>query len=779
VTGSGGRRDGDLMQDRVVAAVGDLYDIEGEIGRGGMAIVYGARDVRLRRRVAVKVLPPELAYRADVKSRFLREAQMSAQLSHPNIVPIFSVDERDGIVFFVMGLVEGETLAQQFARDARPPVEQIRRTLREVADALGFAHSHGVVHRDVKPDNILIDRDSGRAMVTDFGIARAAEGDSRLTVTGVAVGTPAYMSPEQALGEREVDGRSDIYSLGVVAYQALAGELPFKATNTPAMMMKHLSETPPPLMGRRGDLPRAFVYAVERAMAKKPEDRWATAAAFRDALASDAPGGPVGVAATAPPPVRQQMPLAELGNPVRDPVRFGVNVGLTVAEQVVAAMRVGVAARGPDVAPPFAPAARGGMAPFPRYEGNSPDERRRWKDAQREWRDQMRLRIKTADEGQFVPGPDGRPTFQQRPLEERIDVFRRKFFSSIAFLVFLGFVNVATARFPWVIFPAMAVLSSLMGRWGRLRREGVEFSDVFLGRTPAEREGRVPGPVTSMDGLAARVARFRRRLKQAAGSAAIAVASFAVGSTFGIDPLAIPFFLGLAGTIGFGVAAIQNAFDLKRLGLPLSAALSGTWRETLHVDSPDLAARLMAGDLDRAVPADVKAGPYGAIVQAAAADRATIFDIHAKLGEADRQMLPDILPTVRGLEERITGLAQALHRMEGDVSDDAVAALGRRIATLEATPPDAAGKPERERTLALLQRQKKTLADLTERRNTLIAQLDGAALLLQTMKLDLLRLRSAGVQDALNDVTNATQKARALSKEIGTVLDVAAEVRSL
>ena len=764
------------MQDRVVAAVGDLYDIEGEIGRGGMAIVYGARDVRLRRRVAVKVLPPELAYRADVKSRFLREAQMSAQLSHPNIVPIFSVDERDGIVFFVMGLVEGETLGQQLAREARPPIETIRRTLREVADALGFAHAHGVVHRDVKPDNILIDRESGRAMVTDFGIARAAEGDSRLTVTGVAVGTPAYMSPEQALGEREVDGRSDIYSLGVVAYQALAGELPFKATNTPAMMMKHLSETPPPLMARRGDLPRALVYAVERAMAKKPEDRWASAAAFRDALAAGAPGGPVAIAPALPNP---PMPARESLNPLAHPVRFGVDVGLTVAEQVVAAMRVGVVAHRRDAperhAPPNVPA----LPPFPRYEGHGADERRRWKEAQREWRQQMRARVKSAAEGQVVAGPDGQAVFQARPLEERIESFRRKLFSSVALLIFLGFINAATVRFPWVIFPAMGILSSLLGRWGRLRREGVELSDVFLGRTPAEREGRTPGPITSMDGLAYRIGRFRRRLKQTAGSAVVAVASFAIGSTFGIDPLAIPFFLGVAGTIGFGVAAIQNALDLKRLGLPLSSAMSGVWRDTLHVDSPQLAARLMAGDLDRAVPADVKAGRYGAIVSAAAADRATIFDIHARLGAADRQMLPDILPTVRGLEERITGLAQALHRMDGDVSDEAVAALERRIATLEATAPDTAGKAERERTLALLQRQKTTLADLSERRHTLIAQLEGAALLLQTMKLDLLRLRSAGVQDALNDVTSATQEARALSKEIGTVLDVAAEVRSL
>ncbi|HEX5581908.1 MAG TPA: serine/threonine-protein kinase, partial [Gemmatimonadaceae bacterium] len=270
----------DLLQDRVVAAIGDLYDVEGELGRGGTAVVYRATDVRLRRHVALKVLPPDLAFRMEVRERFVREAQTAAQLSHPNIVPIYSVDERDGLVYFVMGLVEGESLAARLRREPRPQFDFVRRVVREVADALAFAHARGVVHRDIKPDNILLDRESGRAVVTDFGIARALEEGARLTVTGIAVGTPAYMSPEQALGERDVDARADIYSLGVVGYQMLAGEPPFRATNTPAMLMKHISEVPVPLHLRRPDVPPPLAAAIERALAKKPDHRWPDAMRF-------------------------------------------------------------------------------------------------------------------------------------------------------------------------------------------------------------------------------------------------------------------------------------------------------------------------------------------------------------------------------------------------------------------------------------------------------------------------------------------------------------------
>jgi serine/threonine protein kinase len=292
----------EALRRRVEEAVGAIFDIEEEIGRGGMAVVYRALDKRLRRKVALKVLPPDLAFRADVRSRFVREAQMAAQLSHAHIVPIFAVDETGGIVYFAMGLVEGDTLAKELATQPRPDVQTVRRILREVADGLAYAHARGVVHRDVKPDNILIERASGRALVSDFGIARAAEGDLRLTVTGVAVGTPAYMSPEQAMGEKDVDGRADIYALGVVGWQMLAGELPFHSENTPGMLMKHISEPPRALSSMRSGLPDNLVYAIERAMAKGRNDRWADALAFRDALDENAPAPPQGFSNAHTPP---------------------------------------------------------------------------------------------------------------------------------------------------------------------------------------------------------------------------------------------------------------------------------------------------------------------------------------------------------------------------------------------------------------------------------------------------------------------------------------------
>src|SRR4051812_20190794 len=182
------------------------YELDNEIGRGGMGVVYRARDRRLKRHIAIKVLPPELAFQSAIKTRFLREAETAAQLSHPNIVPIYSVDEIESLVFFVMAYVSGDNLGKRLHESGVLPVDDVRRITREVADALAYAHEPGVVHRDIKPDNTLPDANPGRTMVTDFGIARAgSEGNTRLTATGTALGTPAYMSPEQAAGDRTID----------------------------------------------------------------------------------------------------------------------------------------------------------------------------------------------------------------------------------------------------------------------------------------------------------------------------------------------------------------------------------------------------------------------------------------------------------------------------------------------------------------------------------------------------------------------------------------------
>ena len=297
-------------------ALSSSYEIGPELGRGGMGIVYRAKDRRLKRTVAIKVLPPELAYRSEIRARFLREAETAAQLSHPNIVPIYTVDERDGIVYIVMACVDGVNVARKLHEQGRLPIADARRILKEVGEALAYAHARGVIHRDIKPDNILLDSGTGRAMVTDFGIARAVqEGDARLTATGVAIGTPAFMSPEQAAGDREIDGRSDLYSLGVVAYQMLTGELPFSAGSTASMLMKHLTERAVPVEQKRPEVAPDFAATVMTLLEKEPERRFPSASSFVLMLetASTAPYTPP---ARPPVPAPANVPVPVLPQPV-------------------------------------------------------------------------------------------------------------------------------------------------------------------------------------------------------------------------------------------------------------------------------------------------------------------------------------------------------------------------------------------------------------------------------------------------------------------------------
>ena len=263
-------------------ALAGQYSLERELGRGGMGIVYLAREVRLERHVAIKLLPPGLASRPDLRERFLREARTAARLSHPNIVPIHRVDEVAGFVFIVMAYIEGETLAQRIkARGPMNPSEATR-VLRETAWALAYAHARGIVHRDIKPDNIIIESGTKRALVMDFGIAQIAEASS-ITESGIVMGTAHFMSPEQATGE-PLDGRSDLYSLGVVGYLMLAGELPFNASTVASVLAMHLTQAARPLSAAAPDVPRKLAAVVDRCLAKSREERWPSGEALADAL---------------------------------------------------------------------------------------------------------------------------------------------------------------------------------------------------------------------------------------------------------------------------------------------------------------------------------------------------------------------------------------------------------------------------------------------------------------------------------------------------------------
>src|SRR5687768_11273077 len=565
----------DELRSRLSAAVGQRYEVADEIGRGGMGVVFRARDVRLRRAVAIKLLPPELAFREEIRSRFLREAQTAAQLSHPNVVPIYSVDEVNGLVFFVMALIEGESLASQIKRERRLSVDFTRRVLRDVADALAYAHARSIVHRDIKPDNILLDRMTGRTVVSDFGIARAAEGDSRLTVTGIAVGTPAYMSPEQAMGEREIDGRSDLYSLGVVGYHMLTGELPFSATNTPSMLMKHISEHARPIREMRPDIPSGLERSIERAMEKQPDRRWRDATAFRDALTDDAPRA-------APPPsvheaVRPAPPVDALRPPHGGPVPAAPRVPPAQAPLPENPWRA-------QPAPPPPPGSAASLPPIPPWMPSSwkavrqqaraydRDQRRMLRQHMRE---QMRAHADLARQG-LGPANDV-------PIEKRISAFRMQVARVGTSAAVLAGINFLTSPFvPWFLVPTAFMSLSVLRRGGALWAEGVRMRDIFGkdARLPATTGGTAPGPAAA-------------------------------------------------------------------LGVP-----------------PHLAAQRLAQRTASLAPPEVLAGPHGAAVRRAVEDQAAIGEAITKLPKTDRDMIPDVSPTVDSLVERIAALAVALHRID-------------------------------------------------------------------------------------------------------------------
>jgi protein kinase-like protein/2TM domain-containing protein len=627
---------------RLAEALGNAYTIEGEIGRGGMGVVYRARDERLQRRVAIKVLPPELAFQQDIRERFTREAQTAARLSHPHIVPIHSVGEDKGLVYFVMGYVDGESVAARIRRRGQLPVEEARRIMKETADALSAAHAFSVIHRDIKPDNILLEGTRGRVMVTDFGIAKALSSTSGATLTGigVAIGTPAFMSPEQAAGERDIDGRSDLYSLGIVTYQMLTGDLPFNAPSVAGILMKQITEPAPDLRRKRPDIPEDLALAVARCLEKDPQNRWPTADALRRALESRTSAG------YEPTGVRQDAPAGRRG---------GHSPGGWAAGQRgdQTAGRWDSTQAGKDVSP------RGPLdARLPRRGSPVPPAPPSRRPAAPHRRDRHRQ----------APVPDtGEPRIIQK--------VRGQFASWAAVSAGCMGINVATGiEHPWFLFPMFGMGIGLLRNYATLWQAGYSWRDV-LTRPPA-----ADAVETSKTGRSSR-------------------------------PVPLP----TADEYGAHLPAIMQVHG----------------------------------------------------------DRVAILKLMAKLPASERKLLPEVQQTADALYARATDLARTLHAMDTNFDSEGLAQIEERIAGLAREPDD----PERSRRLRLLERQRETVADLRGRRVQVANHLESCVLAMQNVRFDLLRLRSAGVAAVLGDLTQATQQAKALSRDVDNVIAAAGEIR--
>ena len=319
------------FQQRLERGLSGRYALERELGQGGMALVFLARDLRHERQVALKVLRPEVSAEIGAE-RFLREIKLAAGLTHPHILTVYDSGEADGLLFYVMPNMEGRSLRERLERERQLPLEDALRITRQVAAALDYAHRHHVVHRDIKPENILLHE--GAAMVADFGIGKALSANGSITQTGMALGTPAYMSPEQASGESDIDGRSDLYSLGCVLYEMLSGEPPFTGPTAQAIIAKRFV-SPIPRVGTTRDVPKAVEDAVTRSLARTPVDRFPTAAEFAAAL--DAIGRASGAQRTirsAPAP--KAIAVIPLANMSADPENEYFSDGMT--EELITAL---------------------------------------------------------------------------------------------------------------------------------------------------------------------------------------------------------------------------------------------------------------------------------------------------------------------------------------------------------------------------------------------------------------------------------------------------------
>jgi serine/threonine protein kinase len=657
----------DELGTHVAQVLSANYELESEVGRGGMGIVYCARDRRLKREIAIKVLPPELSFRSDIRQRFLREAETAAQLNHPNIVPIYTVEERDNLVYFVMAYIKGDNLGQRLQQHGPIAPVEVRRILREVADALSYAHNRNVIHRDIKPDNIIIDAETGRAMVTDFGIARALtdSGDSRLTATGMAIGTPAYMSPEQSAGDSAIDGRSDLYSLGVVGYQMLCGQPPFVANNTPSMLVKHLSEKPIPVDQRWPDLPQDLSRAVMMCLEKDPADRFPNAAAFAVAL----DGGSMPTLATR---------------------------ASTAASSTAGTVGSRASTREREIIEPLRDRYTPTQAPYSPSQPTT-EELSKW----------------------------------NAPM---VVSFRRKLAPYLA----VNAILVPISLFSNHDFIALTVIwtVALAFKYSKLWAAGYDWRDVF--RQPRER---------LLFDVAAETIDDARALFDDKKRAEVRARTRARGQGQGLFSPMSP------------LPTMQPFQPYPRMGGPTTSL------------SP-----IPAGS-----PAPFADSRYGSAIREAESDHREIHRQLLNMPPDEKEQIPEVGASADAVFRRVQQLALNLSDMERSAGRETPEAVEKEITTLEsqANPLDYSASEGRVRRLAMLRRQRRALAEIGRKKTEAQEKLDNCRQLLRSMRLELVRFRTGGLNAQPTGLTMVTQQAQSVVREMGYLSDANAELNAL